>query len=299
MLRGIVGGLNGVLNAHVRSGKLEQLRELVTDMVGWAMSYNPPPASMMRLLTRPISGHELTPGLTGGRAPGTLAMNAAPMTSRSRRGLARGKQSSVSRSMVVHSQRERVLDAVANGVAQNGYAALTVEGIAEQAAISLQAFYEHFAGKEDAFLVAYEVGHARGLSIVERAFATQPDWRLGVREGILALFDFLATEPAFAHLALVEALTATRHTAERATDGVAAYAELLIPGVEQTTGLSSAARGDDRSNRWRTVRVVPDLRPARGERAIAGDSTARSYFALAPFIGSEQAWHVATAARAI
>jgi AcrR family transcriptional regulator len=294
VLRGIVGGLNGVLNAHVRSGRLEQLVELVPDLVGWATSYNPPSPSTMRRLAQPTNGRSSPAGLLGGRAPGTLAVSAVPIVG-GRRGLARGKHRSVSRSLVVHSQRERILDAVANLVAEDGYASLTLEGIVERAAVSLQAFYEHFTGKEDAFLVAYELGHAKGLSITERAFASQSDWRLGVRDGISALFDFLASEPAFARLALVEALTATRHTAERAADGVAGYAEMLIPGAEQATDL-----------------VLP---PAVTIEAIAGGLfelcltytllghierlsellPRATYFALAPFIGSEQAWDVATA----
>ena len=115
----------------------------------------------------------------------------------------------------MHSQRERILDEVANLVAGDGYASLTVERIVQRAAVSLQAFYEHFTGKENTFLVAYELGHAKGLSIVERAFTARSDWRLCVREDISALFYFLASEPAFAHLAFVEALTTTRRTACR------------------------------------------------------------------------------------
>ena len=221
-------------------------------------------------------------------------MSAVPLAA-GRRRLTQAKHRSVSRSLVVHNQRERILDAVANLVADDGYASLTVEGIAERATVSLQTFYQHFIGKEDAFLVAYELGHAKGLSITERAFAAQSDWRVGIREGISALFDFLASEPAFAHLALVEALTATQHTAERAADGVAGYAGMLIPGAEQATDL-----------------VLP---PAVTIEAIAGGLfelcltytllghierlsemlPRATYFALAPFIGSEQAWDVASA----
>ena len=289
VLRGIVGGLNGVLHAHIRTGRQEQLGELIPDLVRWATSYNPPPPSMMRLLKQRNNGHGLPPELVGGRAPGTLAASA--ITARGRRRLARGKHG-VSHSFVVHSQRERILDAVANLVAQDDYAALTVEGIAELAAVSLQAFYEHFTGKEDAFIVAYELGHAKSLSIVERAFVAQSDWRLGVRAAISALFAFLASEPAYARLALVDALTATRRTAERATDGVAAYAEMLIPGAEEATDLM--------------------LPPAVTIEAIAGGLhelcltyvllgrtknlsellPRATYFALAPFIGPEQAGHV-------
>lgn len=295
VLRGIVGGLNGVLNAHVRSGELEQLRELIPDMVGWAISYNPPPASMMRLLTQPANEHELPPGLIGGRAPGTLTTSVAITTAGSRRGLARGRRGGVSRSLVVHSQRERVLDAVATLVAEAGYASLTVEGIAERAAISLQAFYEHFAGKEDAFLVAYEVGHAKGLSIVERAFATQADWRLGVREGISALFDFLASEPAFAHLALVEALTATRRTAERATDGVGAYAEMLIPGAEEAPELSLAPEVAIEAIAGGLFELCLTYALLGKTESMPELLPRATYFTLAPFVGPEQAGQIATA----
>jgi AcrR family transcriptional regulator len=295
VLRGIIGGLNGVLYAHVRSDRLDRVLRLVPDLVRWAMCYSPPPRSMMRLLTQSIDSRPPPPRLSGGRAPGTLAVGVPTIAAGGRRGLARGKHGSVSRSLVIHSQRERILDAVAGLVARDGYARLTVEGIAERAAVSLQAFYEHFTGKEDAFLVAYELGHGKGLAIVERAFAAQSDWRLGVREGIRALFDFLASEPAFAHLALVDALTATRRTAERVNGGVAAYAELLFPGAEQATHLA--------------------LPPAVTTEAIAGglfelcltyallghiESLSEllpraTYFALAPFIGAEPAGRVATA----
>jgi len=294
VLRGIIGGLTGVLYSHLRRDRLQELSGLVPDLVGWATSYSPAPASIMPLLNRPASGYALPPGLAGGRAPGTLALDSA--AGGGRRGRARGKRASVSHGLVAHSQRERILDAVANLVAGDGYPALTVEGIAERAAVSLQAFYEHFTGKEEALLVAYEMGHARGLSIVERTYAAQSDWRLGVREGIAALLGFLASEPAFAHLALIDVLTATRRTAERAVDGAASYAELLIPGAEQATDLA--------------------LPPAVTIEAIAGGLfelcltyalqgqierlpellPRASYFALAPFIGSEQAWRVAAAA---
>jgi AcrR family transcriptional regulator len=296
VLRGIVGGLNGVLHAHVRSGRHAQLRDLIPHMVGWATSYSPPPAAMMQLLTQPVNGRTPPPGLIGGRAPGTLTVTASATTGGRRRGLARGKQASVSRSLVVHSQRERILDAVANIVAETDYASLTVEGIAERAAVSLHAFYEHFNGKEDAFLVAYEIGHARGLALVERAVATRPDWRLGIRDGISALFDFLASEPAFAHLALVDALTATRRTSERATDGVATYAEMLIPGAKDATDLTLPATVAIEAVAGGLLELCLTY-ALQGQIERLSELLPRAtYFALAPFIGPEQAGDIATAA---
>jgi hypothetical protein len=50
VLRGIVGGLHGVLQAHVRSGRVKHLQTLTPDLVRWATSYSPAPPSIMRLL---------------------------------------------------------------------------------------------------------------------------------------------------------------------------------------------------------------------------------------------------------
>jgi AcrR family transcriptional regulator len=291
VLRGIVGGLNSILYTRAQSGELQEMLALIPDLVAWAVSYSPAPQSLT-LQTKRVGGHALPAGLGGGRAPGTLATIGAG----GRRGLARGKHGrSVSHSLVVHNQRERILDAVANLAAQTGYAALTVEAIVERAAVSLQAFYEHFSGKEDAFLVAYELGHAKSLSTVERAFMAEPDWRLGVRAGIAALFDFLASEPAFAQLALVDSLTATRRTVERATDGVAAYAELLVPGLQEASGLvlppavtlEAIAGGlSELCLTYALMGRIADLRELLPRAA---------YFALAPLIGPEQAGEIASA----
>ena len=101
---------------------------------------------------------------------------------------------------------------------------------------------------------------------VERAFVAQSDWRLAVRAGIAALFDFLATEPAFAHIALLDALVATEHTAQRSRVGVDAFAQMLAPGMEQTGGPAPPA-GDGRGDRRRAVRSVPALRARRAGSA--------------------------------
>jgi AcrR family transcriptional regulator len=293
VLTGVVGGLNRVLYRRVLRGERAKLLALIPDLVAWATSYYPSPAA---LLVEPRTGapaeNALRHMLGGGRAPGTLAPH-AHLTRR--RGLPRGEQN-VSRSFVVHSQRERILDAVANLTAAEGYAELKIEDIADRAAVSLKAFYEHFADKEDAFLVAYEVGHGKSLALVERAYAAESDWRLGVRAGISVLFEFLAAEPAFAHIALVDALTATARTAERSNVGVDAFARMLVPGLEEAAPrrsplpavtIEAIAGGvfdlclhyalQDR------IRELPEL------------TVSATYMALAPFLGSAEAARVALA----
>jgi AcrR family transcriptional regulator len=288
VLRAIVGGLSKVLYTHVQSGKHERLRELLGDIVAWATSYYPAPASMTGL--RDPKPNHPPAGLLGGRAPGTLAPGST--SSRRRRALLR-REPHLSRSFIVHSQRERILDAVATLSASGGYAALTVEEIVEEAAVSLNAFYDHFADREDAFLVAYQVGHGKGLAIVERAFEAAPDWRSGVRAGIAALFDFLASEPSFAHMALVDALTATPNTAARSNRGVTLYAQMLMPGLEE-------APEQQRPTAVTIEAIAGGIfelcfgYALQGRIAELSELVPRAtYFALAPFIGAEEAGRIA------
>jgi len=197
---------------------------------------------------------------------------------------------------VVHSQRERILDAVANLTAARGYSELKVEDIAEQAAVSLKAFYEHFADKEDAFLVAYEIGHGKALAATERAYVDAGDWRLGVRAGLCELLGFLAAEPSFAHIALVDALVASDLTAERSNIGVDALARMLVPGLEEAPAQTPRAPV--------TIEAIAGgifelcLRYAlHGRMRELPELTApATYIALAPFIGGKDAARVALGA---
>jgi AcrR family transcriptional regulator len=287
VLRGVLGGLSTVLYNHVQSGRRKsQLFDQVPDLVRWVTSYWPAPPEMMNLVDPAPS---TLPPPTGGRAPGSLS----PRVPQGKRRRLVGGENGVSSSYVAHSQRERILDAVANLTAAHGFASLTVEGIATEAAVSLQAFYEHFPSKEEAFLMAYEVGHGKALALVERAVHCERDWRVGVRAGITALFEYLAGEPSFAHLSLVDLQAAGSRATERAGKGLAAYARMLTPGF--TTAPKSKRPPHVASEAiaggifelclqhalQRRIHELPIMVP----RA--------TYFALAPFIGAEMAGKVA------
>ena len=287
LLRAVIGGYLKVLYTRLQRGEQKQLPALVPDLVRWSFTYYPLPDTMnaVRKL-RPIASPS---GIVGGRAPGSLS----PTSTSNRRRAAGRRTPSVSPSFLVHSQRERILDAVAQLSAETGYANMTVNAIADRAAVSLQAFYEHFADKEDAFLVAYEVGHSKSLALVERAHDAAANWPSSVRAGITTLLEFLATEPAFAHMALVDALIATPRTADRANKGIVQYLELLAPGFDEApntgkppaTTLEAIAGG------------IFELCLTYTARGHVSDLTELApwlvYFALAPFVGTETAGRVA------
>jgi AcrR family transcriptional regulator len=290
VLRAITGGLSRILYTRVRQRQLAELPTLVPDLVEWAVSYYATPAA---LPATPTPGTPDTTSaarsLVGGRAPGTLYPRGL---FDSQRGLPRGAKH-LSRSFVIQSQRERILDAVTNLTAEHGFASVTVEAIASDAGVSLQAFYEHFEDKQDAFAVAYQLGHAKGLGLVERAFAAKHDWRTGVASAVAALLEYLASEPAFAHIALLETLTASDGAAARSDEGIAAYAQMLVPGFEQAP------------RRRRPPAITLEAitgglfelcfhYAAQGRIHDLGELTTHAtYIALAPFIGAEEAARVA------
>jgi AcrR family transcriptional regulator len=287
LLRAVVGGFLKVLYTRVQDGAQKQLPALIPDLVRWSFTYYPLPDALNEIgELKPLSSQT---GVVGGRAPGSLA----PSSTSSRRRAAGRRTPSASPSFVVHSQRERILDAVAQLSAEKGYTNVTLEDIAERAAVSLQAFYEHFANKEDAFLVAYEVGHGKALAMVERVHDAAPDWPHAVRAGTIALLEFLASEPAFTHLALVDALIATPRTAERANKGIVQYVELLAPGFDEAPARSQPPAVTTEA----IAGGIFELCLTYTVQGHIGDLTELApwviYFALAPFVGTEAAGLIA------
>lgn len=285
LLGGVVRTLQARLGNAVRPRKPRrtQILGLVPELAEWIGSYSG--ASVT-----PELANDGVPGiLLGGRAPGTLA---TASKSSVRRGLPRG-ENPISRSFVIHSQRERILDAVANLTAAKGYSSVTIPDIAQEAAISVQAFYEHFTGKEDTLLVAYEVGHRRALAAVERAYDSEADWPNAVHAALTALLCFLASEPSFAVLTLVDVGTASDRSAALSNEGASSYAKMIAPGFAETEpereppkiapeAIAGALR--ELLYRWAVTMRAGELHHLLVEA---------TWIALAPFVGTAAALEIA------
>lgn len=264
--------------ARVRRPRGAPLAALQSDVARWLACYRrgaPQPAGRR-------GGREGAAAPPGGRAPGTLALD---WRASERRGLPRG-EGSVSRSFVVHSQRERLLDALANLSAAKGYPKVTIPEIVHEAAVSVQAFYEHFVGREDAFLVAQEVGQRKALAIAEQAYANHADWASGMRAAVGALLAFMASEPAFAHLAFVDAL----YTGAKATE----LSRNVDGACAQLIGLGAAAAGNGGQHPQimaeGSARALVELCHVYAAAGRAGELTEATelaaHIALDPFLGA-------------
>jgi AcrR family transcriptional regulator len=282
--RAIVGALRKIIYSRVRERRSSkslktELMRLLPGLMQWIACYYPsPPGVPRRARSRAPTR------LEGGRAPGSLS----PPTPWGARGLPRGEHN-LPRGFVVFNQRERIFDAIARLTASRGYPSLNLEDIAAAAAVSLQTFYTHFENKEEAFLATYEVGHSRAVAAVNRALGGQTNWIEGVRAGVLALLRFLASEPAYAHVACVDILIAHPHVASRVDEANAGYAQLLDLGL----GEGAPAGGSNPIVGEALVGGVFELLHdyiLRGHtRRLPELADHISYIALTPFIGSEQA----------
>jgi AcrR family transcriptional regulator len=279
----IVGAILRIVYARARRGarvrrpRRAEFLALAPQLAGWAVRYTPGANPMPAQSATSDSG---APVPVGGRAPGTLSLSSRAIE---RRGLPRG-EGNVSRSFVVHNQRERILDALANLSAAKGYGATTIPEIVQEAAVSVQAFYEHFSGKEDAFLVAYELGHRKALGIVERAYETQEDWPSAVRVGIAALLDFLASEPAYAHLALIDALTASPKATSTAHQAIGAYSAMLEPGLELSANGQPPTAIAVEATASAVVELCFVYVMSERTRELPGLAEVAEYIALRPFV---------------
>jgi AcrR family transcriptional regulator len=113
--------------------------------------------------------------------------------------LPRGRHK-LSRSTVMANQRERLLAATTEALAEHGYSALTVDHVIDGAGVSRATFYQQFGDKHECVLAAHEAAFERLREAIDGACATQESWAAGVAAAVEAAVDFAIESPAQASL---------------------------------------------------------------------------------------------------
>lgn len=134
------------------------------------------------------------------------------------------------REFVVQNQRERIVTALVDTVAERGYNATTVAHITKAASVSRRTFYEHFADKEACFLAAYEMVADHLRASMQAAAASFEDWSQKVRAALATMLRFLAGEPELAKLCMIEPVAAGGEIAARHRASMQALVEILRAG---------------------------------------------------------------------
>ena len=105
------------------------------------------------------------------------------------------------RGALAATQRERILAATERLIAEKGCPATTIEAIVKAAGVSSITFYEHFRGKEECFVAAFD----RAVEELRAAIPAELSWPDDAREALAALLEAIDAEPTRARLCFVEA----------------------------------------------------------------------------------------------
>jgi AcrR family transcriptional regulator len=184
----------------------------------------------------------------------------------------------------------RLVGAATAAIVERGYPAATVGEIAERASASLSTFYEHFDGKEDVFVAALEAGQAQMFEATLPAFQEAQEWPAAVRGAFAAMTDFLAEQPSFARLAIVEIFSGTTRALERRDRTIEGLQAVLVPGYERapaTPAIAAEAIGGA------TYELVYRQVRSGGAESLPRAAPLMTYVALAPFLGADEACAVA------
>lgn len=126
------------------------------------------------------------------------------------------------------SRRDRILHAMAEVVAERGFAGASVRLVTGRAGVSSRTFYECFTGMEDCFVAILDQGMALMAEVMVQAFARERFWLDGLLGAEAAVLQCLDNEPQMARVLLVEALGAGVWALEHRERNVRALRELII-----------------------------------------------------------------------
>jgi AcrR family transcriptional regulator len=129
--------------------------------------------------------------------------------------------------VVARNQRERLVAAMAEICAEQGYAGASVAAVAKRAGVSSLTFYKQFAGKRDCLLAAHRQLLGRLLEQIDRARTGDGPPESNSRTAIRTALAIFAADPPSARLLTVEILAAGPEGAKRHDAMVAALAERL------------------------------------------------------------------------
>lgn len=133
----------------------------------------------------------------------------------------------LSREQVAESQRARLLAAITRLVAERGFAALTIGEIAGEASVSRGAFYEHFDGKEDCLLAAYDLFASTLIGAMTLHVDDMTPWEEFIVTTLDGYLGTLEDDPVAARAFMVELDAAGERARTRRREAMQGFAALL------------------------------------------------------------------------
>lgn len=254
MVRGILGGIQGVIQTRLRQDQIELLPDHADDLWEWALGYVAPSPPLR------LAGRRARP-LNGSPPP-----------------------------FVAYSQAERIIRALAVSAGERGYPAVTIAEISARASVSQATFYSHFADKDAALVAALDSAGAQMLGVVMPAARRAPDWANGVRAAVGALCAFFAAEPELARLTAVESYAAGPPALEQRDKAIENMRALVEEGYAAAPDTKPIVADAALEAVWALLysQIV-----SVGPQSLPRIAPLASYMILAPFMGAKAAVRIA------
>jgi AcrR family transcriptional regulator len=261
VVRGIAGGLHAAMSACVRGERRMRAAELTEEMLGWTLRFQTPAAARMAEL----------------------------IAERVRRSMANGPpRHRERRAAAAVGERERLMQNALRLATVEDLRELSAPRIADEANVSIDAFFELFESKDECYLAALDMLAGELLRVTADEGLASADWPRAVRRAIGELMVYLADRPHYARTIAAEAFAAGPAAVQRNTELARELATLLTEGApgEPTGRLTVEGVG---GAIWNTVRC----QVASGRvQLLPALSDYLSYVVLAPFIGAQAAVEV-------
>jgi AcrR family transcriptional regulator len=139
----------------------------------------------------------------------------------------------IPRAVVHEVQRGRLLDALAEVIAEEGYLDTTVHKILKRAGISRRTFYEIFTDKEDCFLAAYQEAADHVIVLVQRACRLGGTPEIRIENSLRAMLEFAEREPQVATMCIVEVMAAGEKARQRRAKTMERLTGLVAGALEE------------------------------------------------------------------
>jgi len=142
------------------------------------------------------------------------------------------------REFIAVHKRRRIMDAIAELTAEQGYDATKIGDIVRRAGVARKTLYDNFEGKEEVFLTAFDTAVEEALAQIEADCAeVDGEWEERIQAGLASFLRYVAENPALARMCMIEALSATPAATDRYEAAMQRFVDLVkrtVPQDEQT-----------------------------------------------------------------
>jgi AcrR family transcriptional regulator len=197
----------------------------------------------------------------------------------------------------VLAPRQRILEALIQTAAREGYKRTCVEHVMRVAEVTEPIFQEHFEDKQDLFVQASDQLIGRIELAVLRSVYSDAPWPRRIRRGLQTLLTTVAEHPDCARVVMIECPQAGDRALERLLEAEAVFAPVLEEGRAYAASVSHLSDVTSPGVVGGIVAIV-HRRVLEGHSAELPTLLADLlHFALTPYLGQSLALTAADAAR--